>query len=92
MRLDFRQRRQAAAVAFDGDDLFRPERENGAGEAAGTGTDLDHRHAVERSCRSGNLLGEVEVEQEVLTERFLRVEPVALDDIAQWWQSVDGRH
>ncbi|MND59447.1 hypothetical protein D3C80_506480 [compost metagenome] len=31
MRLDFRQRRQAAAVAFDGDDLFRPERENGAG-------------------------------------------------------------
>ncbi len=81
MRLDFRQCRQAATVPFDGNDLFRPERKYSAGEAAGTGPDLNDSHAFERSRRSGDLLGKVEVEQEVLSERFLRIEPMTLDDI-----------
>ncbi|CUX24630.1 hypothetical protein AGR3A_Cc280060 [Agrobacterium tomkonis CFBP 6623] len=92
MRFDFRQRRQATAVAFDGDDFLCAERKNGAGEAARARADLDHRHAFERPRCPGDLLGEVEVEQEVLPKGFLRIEPMALDDIAQRWQSVYGRH
>ena len=48
--------------------------------------------AVERAGGAGDAGGEIEVEQEVLPERFLGVESVPADDLAQRRQLVDLRH
>ena len=44
----------------------------------------------ERAGRAGDAAGEVEVEEEILAERFLRREAVRGDDLAQRRQAVGG--
>ena len=89
MRGDFRQSRQAARVPLYGDDL-RPRREQGAGKAAGAGADLDHGHVVERTGGAGDAAGEVEIVEEILSERLLGGELVRGDDFAKRRQTVGG--
>ena len=69
-----------------------PGREDRAGQAAGSGPDLDHGRVLERPGRAGDAAGEVEVEQEVLAERFLGREAMAAHHIAQGRQIVDLAH
>ena len=90
MRGDFGERAERASVALDRDHLRRAFREQRAGEAAGTGTDLDDGDARERPGRAGDLSGQVEVEEEVLAERLAGVKPVRRDDVAQRRQAVGG--
>lgn len=75
--------RQAAAVALDGDDLAGAGEEKGAGEAAGTGSDLDRRALAEIAGGTRDLAGQVEVEKEVLAESLDRLELVPADDLAE---------
>src|SRR6202023_23321 len=86
----FAQRRQAARVAFDGDHLRGALGEERAGQAAGSGADLDDADSVERPGRAGDAPGQVEVKQKILAERSFRGEIIGSDDVAQRWQVVDG--
>ncbi len=82
MRGDVVQRRDRAIIALDRDHARGAERQQRAGEAAGTGTDLEHRGIGKRRCGARNAFGEIEVEQEILAERLLRLKTVAANDIA----------
>ena len=70
MLCDILQRRQRTFVAFDGDHVPRAEREQRARQAAGAGADLDDGGVLERARRARDPRGEIEVEQEILSERF----------------------
>ena len=80
---DFAECCDGAVVALDRDHLARAFGEQRAGEAAGSGPDLDHGDAVERARGAGDPAGEVEVEQEVLAERALGGERMAGDHLTQ---------
>src|SRR5581483_4421165 len=82
------KRREAALVLFDGDDAGGAFEQKRAGEAAGTGADLDHCHALERAGGAGDASREIEVEQEVLAETLLGGEPRCPDYLAKRGQSV----
>ena len=82
------ERGDGALVALDRDDPGGAERQQGARQSAGAGTDLQHRDAGERSRRPGDACGEVEIEQEILAERFLGDETVPANDFAQRRQAV----
>ena len=90
MRGDLAERRQAAFVALDRHDALRPVHQQRAGQAARAGTDLDHRHVIERAGRARHLAGQIEIEQEILPERLLGLEAVAVDHVAQRRQAVLG--
>ena len=81
---------KAAVVAFNGDDPLGAIHEQRPGQAARTRPDLDHRRLGKIAGRSCHLAGEVQVEQEILPERLLRLEPVALDDLAKRGKSVEA--
>ena len=66
--------------------------QQGAGESAGTGTGFDNGGVAQIAGGPRNPRGEVEVEQEVLAERFLGAQIVPPDDLAQRRQVVDLRH
>src|SRR5262249_61014167 len=68
---DLGKRAERALVALDGDLPAGADGDERAREAARSGPDLDHVHAVERPGRARDAGGQVEVEQEVLAERFL---------------------
>ena len=89
---DLGESRQAARIALDGDHPFRALSEKRARQAARTRADLDDGDAGERPARPRDARGQVEVEQEVLAERFLRREPVALHDLPQRRQRIDAAH
>ena len=83
MRGDLGQRRQAARVAFDRDDMLGAFRQQRARQAAGPGPDLDDGRAVERTRRAGDAAGEIEIEEEILAQRLAGVETMRGDDLAQ---------
>jgi hypothetical protein len=60
--------RQAALVTLDGDDTARALGEQRPGQAARPRPDLDRRALSERSCGARDPSGQVEVEDEILTE------------------------
>ena len=72
MRGDLLQGGDGAIVALDRDDAGGAERQQRAGEAAGPGSDLEHRGAGERLGGACNPFGEIEVEQKILSKRLLR--------------------
>src|SRR5712692_9685966 len=72
MRRDLAERRDGAAVAFDGDHVPCALRQQCAGEPARPRADLHDRDAFERAARPGDARRQVEVEEEILSERFLR--------------------
>ena len=65
--------------------------EQRAREPAGSRTDFDDGDAAQRPRGARDPAGEVEVEQEILAERFLRRQFMAADDIAQRRQIVEDR-
>src|SRR4051812_11981611 len=86
---DIVERRQRAFVALDRDDAPGAERQQRARQPAGTGADLDDGRTFERTRGARYSGGEVEVEQEVLAERFARRQGMFADDVAQRRQIVD---
>ena len=74
-RRDFVQQRQRAGVALDRDDL-RAGTQQGAGQPAGTGADLEHRLAVQWSGYRRDPAQQLFVEQEILPQRFARHQSV----------------
>ena len=89
---DLGERADGALVALDRDHAAGAGRDERAGEPARPRPDLDHVHAVERTGRAGDARREIEIEQEVLAERFLGGETVPADDLAQRRQVVHGAH
>ena len=59
---------EAALVLLDGDDAGRAFDKQRSGQAARPGPDFDDGRSFERSCGAGDAAGEIEIEQEVLTE------------------------
>ena len=92
VRRDLRERGDGAIVALDGDDALRAVGEQRAREAAGAGADFDHGHAGERAGGAGYAGGEIEIEQEILAERFLRAQIVSFDHLSQRREVVDRAH
>ena len=92
VRRDLRERRDGAIVALDGDDALRAVGEERTREAAGAGADFDHGHAGERAGGAGDAGGEIEIEQEILAERFLRAQIVPFDHLSQRREVVDRAH
>ena len=86
------ERRQRALVALDRDDAPGAQRQQRARQAAGAGADLDDGGAFERARGARDPRGEVEVEQEILAERFARRQGMFADDVAQRRQIVDRAH
>jgi hypothetical protein len=73
----------ATLVALDRDHLRGLLREQRSREPAGTRADFHDRGARERAGGAGDASGKIEIEQEVLTERLARGEPVCADHLAQ---------
>ena len=74
---------RSIAITFCG--AFREQR---AGEAAGSGADLDDGDACERPRGAGDFAGEVEVEQEILAQRLAGLKPMRRDHVAEARQAV----
>ena len=89
---NFLQRAQRAFVALDGDDAPRAERQQGAGQSARAGADLDDCRIFQRAGGAGDPRGQIEVEQEVLSERFAGRQRMLTNDLAQRRQVVDRAH
>ncbi len=93
MRGDLIQRGNRALIALDGNDAGCAERQKRARQTAGPGSDFEHCNSFERSRRARDARGKVQVEQEVLAERFTRAQPVPTNNIAQRRQIIGGvRH
>jgi len=60
-----------------------------ARQPAGAGADFEDVVIVQAAGRAGDARGQVEVEQEVLTQRLARRQAVRGDDLAQRGQGVD---
>ena len=86
------ERRQRALVALDRDDALGAQRQQRARQSAGAGADLDHGGALQRARGACDPRGEVEVEQEILAERFACRQGVFANDVAQRRQIVDRAH
>src|SRR5262245_46656922 len=92
MLRNFFERRDGAPVAFDRDYFARAFGQQRAGEPAGAWANFDNRYTVKRSGGARDARGEIEIEQEILTEGFLGGQFVPADDVAQWRQSVGRGH
>ena len=72
MGADLAERRDGAVVAFDGDHMPCTLREQCAGEPARPRADLHDCDAFERAASPRDARGQVEIQEEILSERFLR--------------------
>src|SRR5262249_10579098 len=86
------ERGNGAPVMLDGDDMRRTQREQRAGQPAGSGPDLDHGRTLKRARGASDARSEVEVEQEILTKRFPSGQRMLANDFAQRRQVVDRAH
>src|SRR5204862_1969556 len=57
--------------------------EQGTGQAAGPGPDLDNAHPIERRSGARDAPRHIEVEDEILAKALLRRDPVPGNDLAQ---------
>src|SRR5690606_994306 len=73
---------------LDRDDASRVMHEQGPGQPARPGADLDHRRTRQIPGRARDLAGEIKVEEEVLTKRLAREQSMPRDDVAQRRQAV----
>ena len=92
MFCDLGQRGQAAAVFLDRQHVPRTLGQQPTGEATGAGADFQHvaiGHIPRLPCDLGR---EVQVQQEVLAERFPRGQFVCVDHLAQRRKVVDCTH
>ena len=81
-----------ALVMLDRDDAFGAQCEQGARQAAGPRADLHDGGIVERSCGTRDARGEIEIEQEILAERFAGRQSVLANDLAKRREVVDRTH
>ena len=86
------KRGQRACVVFDGDDTPRAQRQQRPRQPAGARPDLDNGRILKRTCGARDPRGQVEVQQEVLAQRFAGRERVLANDLAQRWKVVDRAH
>ena len=86
------KRRQRAFVALDRDDAPRAQRQQRARQSAGAGTDLDDGGVFQRARGARDPRGEVEVEQEILSERLAGRQVMLANDVAERRQIVDRAH
>ena len=69
-----------------------PQRQQRACQSAGAGANLYDGGVFERAGRARDPGSKVEVEQEVLAERFARRQSMITNDLAQRRQVIDRRH
>ncbi len=74
------ERLDAARVALDRDHPRRAGREQGPGQAAGAGSDLDHGAPAQIAGRRRDPAEQLGIEQEMLAEPLVGAQPEALDD------------
>src|SRR5437762_14212841 len=86
------QRSDRAFVTLDRDHLLCAFGEKRARQSSRSGADLQHRDAIDWTGSARNASGEIEVEQEILTERLAGGKFVATDDFAQRRQSIGRTH
>ena len=79
----------SALVALDGDDPARAQSEQSARQPARTGAYFDNRDVFKRLGGARDTRGQIQIVQEILSERLLRRQPVLADDLAQRRQVVD---
>ena len=84
--LQFTQRRDAARIAFDRRHP-RSGAQQGAGQPAGAGPDLQHRPVSQRPRHGSDPVEQILVEQEVLAQRLRCAEAMAGDNLAQRGQA-----
>jgi hypothetical protein len=77
------ERREATPIPLDRNNAACPGCEQCPRQTARAGPDLDDRRLVEPARRPRNPARQVEVEQEILTEAFVRGDPVSRDNLAQ---------
>ena len=92
MRRDLLQCFDAAPVALDGDHAPCTEREERARQSSGARADFDDGDVFERSGDFCNLRREIEIEKEVLPQRFACAKIVRANDLAQRRQIVKLAH
>ena len=80
---EFGRAPQRARIDLDRHDACGPFEQQRAGEAAGPGSDFDHRALSERAGGASDAARQVEVEQEMLAERLRGIEAVGGDGLAQ---------
>ena len=90
--IDRLQRRQGALVPLHGDDAPRAQCQQGTRQPAGTGADLDNRRILQRSRGARDSRREVEVKQEILTERLACRQRMLTNDLAKRRKVVDRAH
>ena len=83
---EFGQERQKARIHLHGHDPGAGL-EEGASEATGAWADLQDHVVFADFSQAGNFAGDVEVEEEVLAERFLGQEAVGLKTVPQGRQA-----
>ena len=88
VRGDLRKRGETSLVAFHGDYAGGTRGQQGAGKAAGARTDLDDRRVGKIAGGARNAARQVQVEKKILSERFLRRQPMSRDDLAERRKSV----
>jgi hypothetical protein len=81
-RGDLPQGRNRAFIAFDRDDTGSAQRQQCAGQSARSRSDFQNGCSRQRLSGAGDAGGEVEVEQEILAERFSRDDAVPANDVA----------
>ena len=74
---------RGAFVDFHGGDACGVRGDQGAGEPAGAGADLNHMAPGQVAGLAGDAIDEVHVQQEMLAELFTGIELMRGDDLAQ---------
>ena len=82
---------QEPRVLLDQHHLAGVAFQQGAGQPAGTGADLDHGPALERPCQPDDLPGDVQIQQKMLAEALLRQQAVGVEGFAKGGE-VGGVH
>ncbi|MNN62006.1 hypothetical protein D3C81_1772740 [compost metagenome] len=81
--IQFAEQGDEAGVLLDQNHLAGVAFQDGAGQAAGAGADLDHSAAVERTGVADDLARHIEVQQEVLAEALLGQQAVGVERFAK---------
>ena len=85
---NFLKSRNCARVALHRNHASSAERQQRAREAARSGADFQHGHACKLARCARDAAGEIEIEQEILSQRFFGDETVPANDFAQRRQAV----
>jgi len=86
------QRRQAAAVFLDGQYMAGPFGQQPARQPARTRPNLQHITGGHVTGLARDLGGQVQIQQEILAQRFARAQVMVGDHLPQRGKGVDGAH